>query len=156
MTEFAAPAAPVLLGFLLRALLGCEAEAVERLTADLAEYHLIKVEIQMEKKKKLSVVKQQKKNRRSCAEQNHEISNKLIELCGKRCATSCLPLLAQSRQTGCGVVGTEVRTLKPPISHTFWTAQSSCWRQGKQQNQEPYLNIPFSSLLNQSNNLGQM
>lgn len=39
--------------------------------------------------------------------------------------TSCRPLLAQRRQTGCGVVGIDVRTLRPPISHTFWTAQSS-------------------------------
>ena len=39
--------------------------------------------------------------------------------------TSCCPLLAQSRQTGWGVTGTDVRILRPPISHTFWTAQSS-------------------------------
>lgn len=40
MTEFAAPAAPVLLVLLLGAFLWREAETVERLTADLAEYHL--------------------------------------------------------------------------------------------------------------------
>lgn len=40
VTEFAAPAAPVLLRLLLRALIRCEAEIVERLTADLAKYHL--------------------------------------------------------------------------------------------------------------------
>ena len=40
MTELAAPAAPVLLVLLLGALLGQEAEAVERLAADLAEDQL--------------------------------------------------------------------------------------------------------------------
>lgn len=28
-------------------------------------------------------------------------------------------------------MGTDVRTLRPPISHTFCTAQSSWWNQGK-------------------------
>lgn len=41
MTELAAPAAPVLLVLLLGALLGREAETVERLAADLAENHLV-------------------------------------------------------------------------------------------------------------------
>lgn len=40
MTEFAAPAAPVLLVLLSWTLLRREAETVERLAADLTEYHL--------------------------------------------------------------------------------------------------------------------
>lgn len=43
MAEFAAPAAPVLLVLLPRALLWREAETVERLAADLTEYHLMGV-----------------------------------------------------------------------------------------------------------------
>lgn len=45
--------------------------------------------------------------------------------------TSWRPLLAQSRQTGCGVVETDVSTLRPPINQTFCTAQSSWQTRGK-------------------------
>lgn len=34
--------------------------------------------------------------------------------------TSCWPLLAQSRHTNWGMMGTEVRILNPPINQTFW------------------------------------
>lgn len=44
VTEFAAPAAPVLLILLYGTLLWREAKTVEWLAADLAEYHLIQVE----------------------------------------------------------------------------------------------------------------
>lgn len=37
----------------------------------------------------------------------------------KRQPTSTLPLLAQRKHTTGGVIGTEVRMLSPPISHTF-------------------------------------
>lgn len=50
--------------------------------------------------------------------------------------TSTCPLLAQRKQTTLGVIGTEVRIPKPPISHTFSASQSSC---GKQE--RPFRNI---------------
>jgi len=52
VTEFAAPATPVLLGLLLGTLIRCEAETVERLTADLAEYHLMEIRDIVRKKTK--------------------------------------------------------------------------------------------------------
>lgn len=52
--------------------------------------------------------------------------------------TSWRPLLAQSRQTGCGVVETDVRTLRPPINQTFCTAQSS-WQTHKERTGERIL-----------------
>lgn len=39
--------------------------------------------------------------------------------------SSCRPLLAHSRHTRGGPPGTEVSTLRPPISHTFSRSQSS-------------------------------
>lgn len=39
--------------------------------------------------------------------------------------TSCRPLLAHSKHTIGGPPGTEVSTLRPPISHTFSRSQSS-------------------------------
>lgn len=44
--------------------------------------------------------------------------------------TSCRPLLAHNKHTIGGPPGTEVSTLRPPISHTFSRSQSSC-RRGK-------------------------
>lgn len=113
VAEFAAPAAPVLLALLHGTLLRREAEAVERLAADLTKYHL------RERRDQFSHTGVNVKTK-------IKTKHKPLGFAGLFAITSCRPLLAQSRQTGCGVVGTEVRTLRPPMSQTFCTAQSSC------------------------------
>lgn len=100
MAKAASTTTPVLPLFLMGAFCLPQAEEVEGFTAHLAENKLKTTNYKNTSKKMLPLI--------------HKTGN-----INKRQPTSTLPLLAQRKHTTGGVIGTEVRMLSPPISHTF-------------------------------------
>lgn len=99
MAKAASTTTPVLPLFLMGAFCLPQAEEVEGFTAHLAE-------------NKLKTTNHKNTSHFSPSIHKTRITN-------KRQPTSTLPLLAQRKHTTGGVIGTEVRMLSPPISHTF-------------------------------------